>query len=118
MIKFYGYKKCSTCRNAEKALKKANKKYTFQDITEAPPSKSLLGKIVKSGQYTLPELFNRSGVLYREMKMKEKVKKLSEGELLELLAKNGKLVKRPIVTDGKKVTVGFREEEFRKTWKA
>jgi arsenate reductase len=50
------------------------------------------------------------------MGLKEKMDILGEAEALELLASNGKLIKRPIAFDGKKATVGFREEEYRKQW--
>lgn len=38
-------------------------------------------------------------------------------EIAELLASDGMLIKRPIVTDGEKVTVGFKEETFEENWK-
>lgn len=124
-LKFYGYDKCDTCRKAKKFL--AGKKNAFDDIdiTKTPPSKTLLTGILKSGDYSLKELFNTSGELYRSLGMKDKIGRLSEGELLDLLVKNGKLVKRPIVTDdaaespkgdGKRATVGFKEDVFKKIW--
>lgn len=64
----------------------------------------------------LKRLFNTSGQKYRELGLKDKVKTLEEGELLDLLASDGMLLKRPIVTNGEKVTVGFKEEEFEKEW--
>lgn len=117
MIKLYGYNKCSTCKKAEKKLKEKGISYNFIDITTTPPSKTTLKSILKSGDYELKDLFNRSGVLYREMNMKDKIKTLSENQAIELLASHGKLVKRPIVTDGKKYTVGFKEDSFSKVWK-
>ena len=53
---------------------------------------------------------------YRELNMKDKVKSLPESELLDLLAGNGRLIKRPIVTDGERVTIGYKEEIFDETW--
>ena len=49
--------------------------------------------------------------------MKEKIKTLSEDQLLDLLSKNGRLIKRPLVFEYAKATIGFKEEEFKKTWK-
>jgi len=115
MIKFYGYDKCDTCRKAKKALKDAGVSFEDFDITQKPPAKSLLKAILKSGDYKLGELFNRSGVQYRELKLSAKLKDMSEAEALDLLAGNGKLIKRPIVSDGKKHTVGFKDA-FEKTW--
>ena len=117
MLKFYGYNKCGTCQKAKKFL--AGKKIAFNDIdiTEKPPAKTVLKSILKSGEYSIKDLFNKSGVQYRELNMKDKIKVLSEAQLLDMLASNGRLVKRPIVTDGKSYSVGFKEDVFKAKWK-
>jgi arsenate reductase len=116
VLTFYGYKKCGTCRKAEKALEKVGVSYTFIDITEAPPSVSVLKKVALQAQIELKKLFNTSGVQYRELNIKAKLPAMSDKDILELLAGNGRLIKRPIVTDGVKSTVGFNEESFKKVW--
>lgn len=116
MLKFYGYKKCGTCRKAEKALDNANVEYQFIDITENPPSATALKKIIKQTGADIKKFFNTSGVQYRELKIKDKLPSLSEKDIIQMLAENGRLIKRPIVTDGEKSTVGFKEEEFTSTW--
>jgi len=118
MIKFYGYKKCSTCRKAEKALEKLDIDYKFVDITEAPPGVSTLKKIFKQSGVDIKKLFNTSGVQYRELKIKDKLPGLKEDDILKMLAANGRLIKRPLVTDGSRVTIGFKEDEFREKWKS
>ncbi|MNC64067.1 Regulatory protein Spx [compost metagenome] len=62
------------------------------------------------------KLFNVSGQVYRELSLKDRLPDMSEDEMLELLAGNGKLIKRPVITDGTKATVGFNEEEYRLAW--
>ncbi len=116
MLTFLGYPKCSTCVNAKKFLVKLDRKMQEIDITTSPPSaKELRGLIEKSGRpYT--DFLNRSGVQYRALNMKEKVKTLPEDAIVKLLASEGRLIKRPIVTDGTRVTVGFSPEEFSKSW--
>lgn len=116
MLKFYGYKKCSTSRKAEKALEKMKKSFEFIDITEAPPSQAQLKKMVQQSGLPLPKFFNTSGIQYRELGIKDKVTKMTEAQILELLASNGRLLKRPIVSDGAKSTAGFDEKSFLKTW--
>ncbi|HCN10235.1 MAG TPA: arsenate reductase [Lentisphaeria bacterium] len=115
MLTYYGYAKCGTCRKAQKALASAGIASEDHDITIDPPSRRLLERALASG-YTISDLFNKSGVQYRELKMKDKVKSLPESELLDLLAGNGRLIKRPIVTDGERVTIGYKEEIFDETW--
>lgn len=116
MLTFYGYAKCSTCVNAKKFLAALGQSLTDIDITTAPPSTNeLRGLIAKSGRpYT--DFLNRSGLQYRALDMKSKVKMLPENAIIQLLASEGRLIKRPIVTDGTRVTVGFSTEVFRKTW--
>ncbi len=116
MIEFYGYNKCDTCRKAKKVLDGKKVVYKEFDITQNPPSKRLLQTILASGEYALSDLFNKSGELYRQFNMKEKVKTMKEGELVDLLAQHGKLVKRPIITDGKQASVGFDQARIQKLW--
>ncbi|MFN4149455.1 MAG: Spx/MgsR family RNA polymerase-binding regulatory protein [Candidatus Sericytochromatia bacterium] len=109
-LKFFGYNKCSTCIKAKKFLISNNVVFEDLDIISNPPSVEILKEFLNSGEYKLTDLFNKSGEMYRELNMKEKINVLSEEELLDLLSKNGKLVKRPLLTDGKTFAVGFKEE--------
>ena len=116
MLNFYGYKKCSTCRQAEKALEAAGAAYRFHDITETPPSKAALKKILKQSGVPLRKLFNTSGEQYKLLGIKDKLPGLTEDAALDLLAGNGRLIKRPLVTDGDKATVGLDPAVFGKMW--
>ncbi len=116
MIKLYGYKKCGTCRKAEKFLSENGKEYQFIDITIEPPSRNELAEIIALTGKELKKFFNTSGVVYRQEKIKDQLPNLSDDEKIDLLASNGKLIKRPILTDGTKATVAFNEEEFDQIW--
>ncbi len=116
MIQFYGYDKCSTCRKAKQHLEKLGIAFESIDIVTQPPPRALLAAILKAGDHRLPQLFNRSGELYREMKIKDKLPAMSESAALDLLAKHGKLIKRPIISDGKKFTVGYDASTVEKVW--
>lgn len=117
MIKFYGYKNCGTSKKGEKALKDAGVEYAFIDVTEKPPAKAALKKIIQQSGEPVKKCFNTCGAEYKAMNLKETLKEMSEKDMIELLASNGKLIKRPLVTDGEASTVGFKEEVFTKTWK-
>lgn len=114
MLKFYGYMKCGTCRKALKWLDTRGQAYEFVDITEKPPTRKLLKDLLKT--YELKRLFNTSGGQYRELGIKDRLATMTAAEAVDLLAGNGMLCKRPIVTDGTKATVGFKEEEFAAIW--
>ncbi|WP_108670632.1 arsenate reductase family protein [Peribacillus acanthi] len=116
MLKFYWYPKCGTCRNAKKWLDQQGIAFNEIHIVENPPSKKELEELYQNSGLELKKFFNTSGQKYRELGIKDKMKTASESELLDLLASDGMLIKRPIVTDGSKVTVGFKEEEFNEIW--
>ncbi|MFZ5877548.1 MAG: Spx/MgsR family RNA polymerase-binding regulatory protein [Nitrospirota bacterium] len=116
MLTFYGYAKCSTCVNAKKFLANAGRQFRDIDVTTAPPSANELQKMIATSGRPYTDFLNRSGLQYRALNMKEKVKTLPEDAVIKLLASEGRLIKRPIVTDGTRVTVGFSPEEFQKTW--
>jgi arsenate reductase (glutaredoxin) len=117
MLKFYGYKKCDTCRKAEKALAKLGREYEFIDITLDPPAQGSLKKMVGQSGAELKKFFNTSGVQYKELGIKDKVPGMTEPQILAMLSGNGRLLKRPIVTDGAKSTVGFDEKGFASAWR-
>ncbi len=116
MLQFYHYPNCSTCRNAEKWLVGRKKTLNSIDITLTPPSKAELKKHLALSGKKITDLLNKSGEQYRLLNMKEKVKTMTEDQILELLSKNGRLIKRPLVTDGKKATIGFKPDDFAQTW--
>jgi len=113
-VTFYSYPKCGTCRKAKKWLEERNVPFTEVHIVENPPSREQLEQFYQTGGLQLKKMFNTSGMKYRELGIKDKVNTMSESELLDLLASDGMLMKRPILTDGNKVVVGFKEEEYKK----
>ncbi|MFP3884114.1 arsenate reductase family protein [Priestia filamentosa] len=116
-ITIYEYPKCSTCRNAKKWLDEHNVEYNAIHIVENPPSKEEIRELYEKSGLELKKFFNTSGKKYRELGLKDKVASASNEELFEILASDGMLLKRPIVTDGEKVTIGFKDEMFQKEWK-
>ncbi|MER2263214.1 MAG: arsenate reductase family protein [Psychrobacillus sp.] len=116
-IQFYGYPKCSTCNKASKWLKDNDIPFENHHIVDAPPTKEQLKEMVSTGDFELKKFFNTSGVNYRELQLKDKLPSMSDDEQLELLASDGKLIKRPLVYDGQKLTLGFKEEQFEDMWK-
>lgn len=116
-LTLYWYPKCGTCQKAKKWLDQNNFEYETVHIVDNPPTKEKLSGLVEQSKLPLKKFFNTSGKKYRELGLKDKIKEASEEDQLEWLASDGMLIKRPIVTDGQKVTVGFKEEDFDQTWK-
>lgn len=115
-LTFYWYPKCGTCRKAKKWLDDQHLSYKEIHIAENPPSKEELKGLYQKSGLELKKFFNTSGQKYRELGVKDKMKTATEDELLDTLASDGMLIKRPILTDGEKVTVGFNEDEYAATW--
>ena len=106
------YPKCSTCQKAKKWLDEHNIDYTERHIVETNPTYDELKEWYSKSGLPLKKFFNTSGLLYKEMQLKDKLPTMSEEEQLQLLATNGMLVKRPLVVNGDTVVVGFREIEW------
>lgn len=109
---FVCYPKCSTCRKARNWLDENNAQYTERHIVEDNPTFEELKEWHDKSGLPVKRFFNTSGMLYRDMQLKDKLPQMSEEEQLELLASNGMLVKRPIAVDGDTVLVGFKEADW------
>lgn len=109
---FLEYPKCSTCKKAKKWLDDNGIEYTDRHIVENNPTYEELNEWYNRSGLPLKRFFNTSGMLYKEMNLKERLLNMSEKEQLELLATNGMLVKRPLIVDSDKVLTGFKEAEW------
>ena len=113
-MKIYQYPKCTTCKKALKYLDDHNKKYENINIKENNPNKKELKEYIKTSGKEINKFFNTSGLKYKELNLKDKLKTMSNEEKLDLLASDGMLVKRPILVNDNTVLVGFKEEEWAK----
>lgn len=117
-VKVYEYNKCSTCKKALKFLDGKKVSYAKLAIVDNPPTttelKQMLGFLKVQGK-TFKNLFNTSGIQYREYNISEKIKNgMTEQEAISLLSKNGKLIKRPFLLTDKGGAVGFQEDIWKK----
>lgn len=109
---FVNYPKCSTCVKARKWLEENNVEFNSRHIVENNPTKDELKSWIAMSGQPIKKFFNTSGILYREMNLKEKVAQNNEEELLDILSSNGMLVKRPLLIGDDKVLIGFKEKEW------
>ncbi|WP_283606698.1 arsenate reductase family protein [Faecalispora anaeroviscerum] len=109
---FVCYPKCTTCQKAERWLKEHGIAAEMRNIKEQNPSQEELTRWFRASGLPLKKFFNTSGMVYREMELSKKLPGMSEEEQLALLSTDGMLVKRPILTDGNTVLVGFHEKEW------
>ena len=111
-LRVYHYPQCSTCRKAIKWLAAHDVAVELIDIVLHPPSKSELREALKGAGIPLKKLFNTSGASYREGGFGERLATMSEAEALDALAKDGKLIKRPVVLGKGVALVGFDEAAY------
>lgn len=115
MIKFICYPKCTTCQRAKKWLDDNKIEYELRDIKLDNPTLEELTEWYNKSGLSIKKFFNTSGLLYKSLDLKNKLPKMSEEEMLKLLATDGMLVKRPLLIGDNFVLVGFKEIEWQKT---
>ena len=109
---FIEYPKCSTCQKAKKWLDENNIEYVDRNIVTETPTKDELKKWIPKSVLDVRKFFNTSGMKYRELNIKEKIKDMSEDEIYELLASDGMLIKRPLFISDTLILKGFKEKEW------
>lgn len=111
------YPKCTTCKKAMKWLKDENIDFETVHIVEQTPTAEQIKTFHELSGLPLKKFFNTSGQKYKELGLKDKLVNMTDQEQYDLLASDGMLIKRPIVTDGNKITLGFKESDFLEIWK-
>ncbi|MBE6768084.1 MAG: arsenate reductase family protein [Ruminococcaceae bacterium] len=109
MITFLCYPKCTTCQKAKAWLDEHGIAYTLRDIKANNPTREELAAWHKASGLPLRKFFNTSGLLYKSLALKDKLPTMSEEAMLDLLATDGMLVKRPLLVGDDFVLVGFKE---------
>ena len=109
---FVNYPKCGTCRKARKFLEEKGIAFEDRNIKEQNPTADELKEWIAKSGLPVKKFFNTSGMLYRQMELKDKLPDMSEQEMIELLATDGMLVKRPILVTEDQVLVGFKQAEW------
>ena len=109
---FVNYPKCSTCIKARKFFENKGVDFVSRDIKNENPTYDELKEWYEKSGLPLKRFFNTSGMLYKEMGLKDKLNTMSEDEQLKLLSTDGMLVKRPILVNDSYVLVGFKQADW------
>ena len=111
-VLFLEYPKCTTCKKAKAWLQRNSVAFDDRHIVENNPTAEELKTWWQMSGLPLKKFFNTSGLLYKELKLKDKLPEMTEDEMIELLSTNGMLVKRPLIIGEDFVLVGFKEAEW------
>lgn len=109
---FIEYPKCSTCRRAKKHLEDRGIAFQDRHIVEENPTEEELTKWIGMSGLPVKKFFNTSGMKYKELGLKDRLPDMSQEEQIRLLASDGMLVKRPLLIDGDRILVGFKEKDW------
>ena len=109
---FIYYPRCSTCKNALRFLEDRGINIVKRDIVLDTPNSNEIKEMIQKSGLDFKKFFNTSGMVYREMGLKDKVKEMTLDEAVEILSSNGMLIKRPILVKDNKVLVGFKEADY------
>lgn len=109
---FIEYPKCSTCRRAKKYLEDKGIEFQDRHIVEENPTEEELTEWIRMSGLPAKRFFNTSGMKYKELGLKDRLPGMSDEEQIRLLASDGMLVKRPLLIDGDRILVGFKEKEW------
>ena len=111
-MEFIEYSKCSTCKKAKNFLNSNNIDFTDREIKEETPSEKEIKMWIKQYNVNINKLFNTSGLVYRELNLKNKLSSMSDNDKIKLLSSNGMLIKRPLLVCKDKLLIGFKEKEW------
>ena len=111
-VLFVEYPKCSTCQKAKKWLEAHNVEFTDRHIKEENPTREELVEWHERSGLPLKKFFNTSGMIYREMGLKDKIPAMTEEEQFDLLATDGMIVKRPVLVGEDFVLTGFKAKDW------
>jgi len=103
MIKIYHNNRCSKSRSGLEILKQSGKPFEIIKYLDDVPNAKELTDIISLLQIKPIELIRKNEVIWKE---NFKNKELSDNDIIDAMAKNPKLIERPIVINGNKAIIG------------
>lgn len=108
-ITIYGIKNCDTMKKARSWLDEKGVSYRFHDYKAEGIDEARLG--VWCDKLSWEKILNRAGTTFRALPGSDKAN-LTKAKAIALMQKQPSMIKRPILDTGKKLTAGFKPEEY------
>ncbi|MEN9729735.1 MAG: hypothetical protein RLZ91_852 [Bacteroidota bacterium] len=112
MITIYGIPACNTMKKTFEYLQAKGIEYTFHNYKKDGISAPILQGFVDT--LGLEKVFNKQGSTYRQLSEETKVELTNQTSAFTFLLEKNSAIKRPILTDGKRMIAGFNPEELDK----
>ena len=109
----HGIPNCDTVKKARAWLECHGVDYRFRDFKKDPPTAAELARWADALGWEV--LLNRRGTTFRALSEAEKAD-IDKAKALKLMAAHPSLIKRPVMDNGRKVTVGFSDPDFAENW--
>ena len=107
------YAGCDTCKKALRWLDANGIEHAVRPVVDEPPTAKELARWIPASGLSVRKWLNTSGQSYRALG-KAAVDAASDADVAAWLARDGKLVKRPVLIKGDTVLVGFRPDAYEK----
>lgn len=104
-LMFYTYPSCTSCRKTKAFLQEQELQVSERHIFKDAPTVDELMQLLAISEEGVDSLLATRSQAFKQVDVDVEDLKLSE--LLKLMSENPKLLKRPILTDGKEVIVGY-----------
>jgi Spx/MgsR family transcriptional regulator len=109
---FYSYPSCTSCRKTKHWLKAHNIKFSEKHLFRETPSYTELQKILELTTDGMDEILATRSQTYKDLNLK--IDDLPLSDVMKLIIEEPKLLRRPIITDGKKLVVGYNPQALKK----
>jgi len=108
-LHLFGIKACDTMKKARVFLDERGVPYVFHDYKVEGVTAERLG--AWAAMVGWEKLLNRAGTTFRKLPEADRAD-LDEAKAIALMVAQPSMIKRPVLTRGEEVLVGFRPEEW------
>jgi len=111
-LTFFTYPSCTSCRKAKAWLAEHGVKYEERHLFKNPPTSEELMEIIKKTTNGLDEILSTRSQRFKNLEVD--INEMTVSQLLEMLSEEPQLLKRPILTDGENIIIGYNQSAMQK----
>lgn len=112
MLTVYGIPACNTMKKTFEFLEAKGVEYTFHNYKKKGITEAILQGFIDT--LGLEMVLNKQGSTYRQLPDETKASLAENSDAFSFLLEKNSAIKRPIITDGKRIIAGFNSKELDK----